>query len=212
MYAILHFLAILLTIRAHMILLIDAYNVLKQGDKVQYITDEQQKVFIKHLMEYARNKGHTIMVIFDGGSSWFPEEYVQGPVRVIYAGSNTTADSIIKERIPLLDPLNTLLITSDRALRKYAASYNIVSIESSLFKQYSKIQQPPASSLTILKDPSKPRKLKGHKSSSEVDDLMERASRVILYKPEDGDQKERIRNRKQLSKQEKRLAEIIKKL
>jgi predicted RNA-binding protein with PIN domain len=164
-----------------MTLVIDAYNMLKQRTGSSYVTQEQQRAFIDELVAYARRKKHLILLIFDGGPGFFPTRQREGPVTIVYAGQRTTADEVIKEELPQLIPHDTLLVTSDRELCAYAARYGIVSLEPSLFEYYSK-QPTTGKGMRIVKDTTKPLKQEGYKSSSLVDELMEKASTVMLYK------------------------------
>ncbi len=195
-----------------MVILIDAYNMLKQLLKGDYIDESQQKKYLERLSTYAQAKGHTLIVVFDGGSSKWPNKTIQGPLEIIYSGWQISADEVIKQRIPLLLPDNAVLVTSDRALRDYASQAHIISIEPLTFSYYSRIRS--AARLSLIKDASEPHKLVGHQSSREVDELMKSASSIMLQKDttqhEDGHPKKQGAHK--LSKQERKLARIMSKL
>lgn len=198
-----------------MVIVIDAYNMLKQSLGGQFITQAQQAGFIDRLSAYARRSGHELIVVFDGEPTLWQTEPEQKKVKVVYAGHGSTADEVIKEYIPNLLAHNALLVTSDRALRNVAARYTIVSLEPQAFSYYSKLEKPTGAS-RFVKDASKPHKFEGHESTGDIDALMEKASRVIFYKdsnaqetPKPHAQSERGHK---LSKQARKLAQIIDKL
>ena len=80
-----------------MILLVDAYNVLKRGSSRQQITQGQREAFIARLAAYAAKRNHEIIAVFDGGDSSYPINERQKSVRVIFSGDRMTADDVLQE-------------------------------------------------------------------------------------------------------------------
>jgi predicted RNA-binding protein with PIN domain len=197
-----------------MIIVVDAYNILKQKVSSDYITDEQRKKFIQQLTVYANRKNHTVISVFDGGLTRWPYETRKGKVTVWYSGERLSADELIKRLLASYPSHNTALVSSDRALRDYAARHKIATIDSLAFSKL--LESPEASpELRIIKSTQKPIKTEGREVNPELDKLMEKASSIILYKKEDLDILEgcRLLEKGQTpSKKDKKLTKVIKKL
>ena len=112
-----------------MILLIDAYNVLKQVFSAEFIDDRKRKNFIGQLGRYAKKRQHKIVLVFDGGPyDRATKERISG-VYVVYSGSLESADDYIKRYLKENKELDLLLISSDRDLRNTAKRFNIESMQ-----------------------------------------------------------------------------------
>lgn len=196
-----------------MVILIDAYNMLKQNGAGRFISLGEQTRFLDCLSAYGKRKDHHIIVVFDGGPAARQTESSEGHLTVVYAGQASSADEAIKNRIPGLPCQNTLLVTSDRELRAYAARHGLLSLEPRVFNYYSRLEaaEPRA---RVVKDKGKAHKLEGHESSSDVDALMEKASRIIYHKDVHGQEKKQgtAERGQKLSKQARKLAALIEKL
>lgn len=107
-----------------MVILIDAYNVLKYryGNKVGM---RQQEQLIHTLQQYVKRKLHKIYLVFDGGSSRLPIQHSQGSITIIYSGYQETADQVLIELMQQPWAFDGLLVSNDRALRLYATPFNI---------------------------------------------------------------------------------------
>ena len=114
-----------------MIILIDAYNLLKTVLHVQFVSEKQRldffKLFEKYLLHRTNNK---IILVFDGGHDLYQAEFVHKGIKIIYAGSLQIADDVLKKKIYELQSQDLLLITCDREIRRYAAQYQIESLGS----------------------------------------------------------------------------------
>jgi predicted RNA-binding protein with PIN domain len=116
-----------------MVILIDAYNVLKQVMPHQEISLQQRTHFITELIAYKRKRGHTIVVVFDGSlTNWPSEEFVCG-ITVVYAGMTMSADDYIKQYMGEHIDKEILLVSSDVELCVCASMHKIISIEASFF-------------------------------------------------------------------------------
>lgn len=116
-----------------MIILIDGYNLLKQRDSGIYIEDNVREKLIRTLCVYHKRKGHSIMLIFDGGLHVWPTQEIKLGVIVIYVGYGKSADDYIKYYIAEHPKQDLLLVSSDRELGLWASKYNIASIDSMPF-------------------------------------------------------------------------------
>lgn len=193
-----------------MVLLIDAYNLLKQlfGP---IVSEKQRSEYIQKLATYAMIKRHRIILMFDGGFFEYPTREKQGNVESINVGKKRTADQAIMEYIDQHTTKDTLLISSDRALIDYASNHDVVALDSVIFSEYIK--------RALEKPKTKPTtkgvyKLHPESGSQEIDALMLQASEHMEQKPEDQIMSEhRLSNKgARLSKRERRIMTIVKKL
>ena len=189
-----------------MILIIDGYNILKQCSEHLLVTDSEREQFIRLLARYAALKKHEIIVVFDGGDYDRPTSFAGKGIRIMYSGQYVTADQTIQQ---LIDgrPQNTALITSDRALRLYAEHRGVISLVSDEFYQFIKRELNPA---YPEKKKQSLRKITQN-SSAELDKLMQEFSSDADIKLED--QREvSLTKKRTLSKHEKKIHKVIKKL
>jgi predicted RNA-binding protein with PIN domain len=198
--------------RGWMNIIIDAYNLIKQIYKKNFITDHEKETIIKKLIQYSRLKGHTFTIVFDGGSSWWIQKEKYNSVEVIWPGQTKSADDYIKLLIE--DTKNNshqLLVSSDHELITIANSYDIPAIESVYFWQFVLIAiQEKQEEKILYKEEIK----KLSKSIDEsVDEIMHEFSHSISQKKDEGFlSKQRNTHEKMVSKNERRLYDIIKKL
>lgn len=195
-----------------MIIIIDAYNVLKQHDS-HFVSQEQRAAYIRRMRDYCQCKRHTAWVIFDGGPYLYPVQHAEGNVHVVYTGDYETADSYI-QRLLYHQPVdNTLIITSDNELVYAAYHLGIVSMDPSVFDYYVNVALEPTRA-GYDTGSGQAQKRTGHESSAYVDRLMERASQYVIYKDEDFRDavREEVPTSRTPSRQEKMLQRIIRKL
>lgn len=113
-----------------MIIVIDAYNVLKQALHAQHISEADRMRFIKQVGVYGNLKGHKMIVVFDGGAHERPnQERIHG-VYVVYSGTRESADDYIREYLQNHRALDLLVVSCDRQICSWAAKSNIPSLES----------------------------------------------------------------------------------
>jgi len=190
-----------------MIILIDAYNVLKQnvqGD-VSLAMSEQ---FLAKLALYGRKKKHTLIVVFDGGSFHWPYEDKRKHITVVYSGYRSSADDIIKEIIATRHQNDMLLVSSDRALCLYTEEYNIPSINPEDFMPY--VYKHEKTYPAFIKGTGLTRKNESDvNADTQLDELMREGSRMLLLKEET---KHVSCQRGGRSKIERRLCKLVEKL
>ena len=196
-----------------MIIIIDAYNVLKQASSAQLISDAQRIAFIKQLARYAHIKGHTIMVVFDAGESSRPTEEKRGALRIIYSGHNTNADEIIKKLCAQCKHLQTVVVSNDREICSFASFHGIACIEAlGLYELLQSTEQ--IEEIKFQKQSGQALKRAGHQSSAELDALMQESTQHMLLKSEDVQFKSN--NRQSVSatpsKAEKKIKKLVNKL
>jgi len=195
-----------------MIILVDAYNVLKQVLGKKTVSDSERRCFIRKLGRYAKRREHKVYCIFDGGFyEWVSKEVMNGVV-VIYSGMGHSADDYIKEYLRKNKLSDILLISSDRELRVFASRLDVESICS---KEFYEIMKNRLSGNAGQEKYGQVRAIKlTQNENEELDKLMQGASNVIQYKSQDfvNNSKKRARRSFTLSKQEKKIIKILKKL
>jgi len=195
-----------------MIILIDAYNLLKTVLHTQFIQDAQRIQFLQLFEKYAQRRGkNEIILVFDGGQDPYEVEENYKHLTLFYSGFMQSADDIIKKKLTFYKAFDILLVTSDRELRHYAKQYQIESLGSMEFYR-------------ILQDVMKAQDTKEaivaqtiHKtvqsSNADLDALMEYGSRYLITKDQDKDIKVVVRYNDEQSgskKDKKLLKKIIK--
>lgn len=116
-------------------IIIDAYNVIKASNATRdmYNTPES---FVVSMKRYAKKRGHTLQVVFDGGVSSWPMREQYELVEVIFAGAGQTADAYIKQLLDAIPKGGAVLVSSDSELAAYAYQYDIVVVSALEFYHY----------------------------------------------------------------------------
>lgn len=195
-----------------MVLLVDAYNVLKRGAARQQITQGQREAFIARLAAYAAKRNHEIIAVFDGGDSSYPINERQQSVRVIFSGDRMTADDVLKQLCEQYAQRETALVSSDRQLCAYASLYGVTCIDAPLLFEVLDTAAAEVTSIDLTQKNGLAQKRPGYESTAEVDALMEQASEQVVIKSEDEYAAKRKRAAQKLSKIERKLGKIVKKL
>jgi len=115
-------------------LIIDGYNlirrspVLRREDEVAL--ELARESLLERLRRYKRVRSHRVTVVFDAASgTGAPARSGQEKgIRVVFSGRNETADTVIK-RMCEKEGGKFTLVTSDRELGRYAASFGAVVID-----------------------------------------------------------------------------------
>lgn len=187
-----------------MLIVVDAYNMLRQFIWTPEISQQERNAFVSHLGQYAKKKGHDITVVFDGGPYQWPSDEKHKGITVIYAGARTTADDCITEYLSEHSGRELLLVSSDRELNEWASDHDVYSISSGHFWRILKDEN--------IVDHSRGKRTKASKFSkeknSDLDMLMEQS---VSHKNEEV-QESRTSKSKTLSKQERKKQAILKKL
>lgn len=191
-----------------MILVVDGYNFVKQIFKDLMITDSFRMSIIQKFNNYAKNKNHQVVLVFDGGQSAYPTKEKICEVLVVYSGYKDSADDVIKNYISENKNSDLLLVTSDRELRNFATKIGIESIAVLDFNRFfieSSMQKKQVIDKTL------------HKTTSskcyELDELMSESTNKVEVKSEDLDYMIKdTKKSKTISKEEKKLIQKLKKL
>jgi predicted RNA-binding protein with PIN domain len=116
-----------------MILLIDAYNLLKYIVAADQATEQEKRNFIAMIIRYASLKHLAIELVFDGGPLGIPDRRHEKNVSIRHSGAQESADEVIKRLINQFKGHEVLLISTDRELGRYAARYGVDALDSDDF-------------------------------------------------------------------------------
>lgn len=192
-----------------MTIVIDAYNVLKQVLGTKYIHEPDKATFIAYLNKYSSQKGHAIILVFDGGPfEWPSKERIKG-IYVVHSGIHENADAWIKSYMLHNKAKDLLLVSTDREIGRFVSHLGIETLDALDF--YEILRE----SLKLYESASKKHKESIIKVSETeapgLDELMLESSRVVPQKVEDllEDRKSKPR---QPSKKERKIMQKLKKL
>jgi predicted RNA-binding protein with PIN domain len=192
-----------------MIIVVDGYNVLKLVNGAD-VSESQRMQFIKLLGSYARRKQHMMTIVFDGGPHEWPTRDRESGVYVVYSGHNETADDYIMHFLDEKRAYDVLLVSSDRVLNDYAASHDIPSIDSDYF--WALVQRERRKSAEVPKKKKTDIIKLTEEENPAVDVLMQEAGHRVEHKTEDMLPSMVSQAGNKMSKKERRLQAIIKKL
>ena len=154
-----------------MILVIDAYNVLKAHERMNDINQKQRYHFIMQLVAYAKKKDHTVVIVFDGGPYEWPFVNTISRGTVVYSGYNKTADDYIRKYLAEHKHLDLFLVSSDRELIRKAKQCNVHYMGG--YEFFEKVKESVA--VTTTRQQKEVIKLT-HRDNKDIDDLMMQAA------------------------------------
>ncbi len=192
-------------------LIVDAYNVLKQVSSNLYIADHERAAFVAQMVAYANKKRIEAIIVFDGasGGDYASSEH-RGRVTIVYAGPGVQADTFIQKYVHNYKEHELLLVSTDRALCRWVARYNVQSIDALAF--YAMLRQTQRVDTSKEQIDGKAIKL-GSVADQDIDALMEEAAdQVMIKESEDDEPVDRSSGSYTPSKKERALLKKIKKL
>ncbi|KKT24156.1 MAG: hypothetical protein UW09_C0001G0219 [candidate division TM6 bacterium GW2011_GWF2_43_87] len=201
-----------------MVIIIDAFNVLKAGFGDREIGDIEIRHFLRRVVAYGTVKHHEMIVVFDGGSSSHSTRCFDRGILVIHSGYRQRADDEVMRLLSQYPPDNVVVVSSDREIVRYAASHRVVSIGAEGFKKlmYEAEREHESKGVALKGVRSDLKKRPGHTSTPELDVLMQKAAARMMVKNEDTksplDEDENRRGCHKLSKAERQLERVVKKL
>lgn len=189
-------------------LVLDGYNILKKLLSNKMVSHAQRVTFIKQLQRYANHKHHAILIVFDGGPSYWPTQEHEDSVVIVYSGTKLSADDYIKQYLESHRSQNSVLVSTDRALQQWAKQYSTHVLDAEEFIHFFKQELYEGKSIKHIKG-------QAQKFSSEfnpeLDKLMIEGSSQVRPKLEDI-AKSKAQKSETLSKKEKKKQQILKKL
>lgn len=195
-----------------MLLLLDGYNILKYRLEGVHILQEQRSAFLKKVAHYALAKKHQVIVVFDAGEFRHVTHDKEHGIHVIYSGQTKTADDVLKHLLLKHMGHAVLLVSSDRELVEYAQRCKITSLDADGFVKLLEHGYTEPVHKKTMASQGCAHKREGHESDEDVDALMEQASLRLVYKNDDFVTKDPSSRGNTLSKHEKKISKIIKKL
>lgn len=192
-----------------MIIVVDAYNVLKRETHSTIVSHQERVRFLSYISAYSKQKGHELIVVFDGGESSWPSVTKQRHVTVVYSGTQRSADDYIRSYLTQNARKDIVLVSSDNELNHWAEKYTIPSVDSDVF--YTKLSQTVHMAEPLRVSLSSPLVKTSENSNGLLDAIMEEGS-VYVQQKDEGSAKQYRHEKKVGTKKEKRLIEILKKL
>ena len=193
-----------------MIIVIDGYNVLRAAFPGPHTTSNQKEYFVKQLGVYAKQKGHKIVLVFDGGSNDRSTKMREHGVYVVYSGYRESADDYIKRYVEDHKAEDLLLASSDREIRDAASRVGIESVGG--FSFYKKLQAYFEKTLAQQGEQSGKSIKITDDAHPELDALMEESGTVHSKVEDEQVGHSRKSASTKLSKKERKLSKKIKKL
>jgi len=195
-----------------MIIIIDAYNFMKQVLGKTFISEKEMTNWIASFKRYTQLRNNQILLVFDAGpyEQRFDEHF--GHVTVMYSGQKKSADHVMQDWLSKNRDVDVLVVTSDREIRDFASNINIVSVGSQdFYRIFTQVMQ---------REISYEQKIMHtlHKTTTEsilgLDELMEKSSRFLgqntVCREDIG--LIRIRDGKKVSKQDRRILKKLEKI
>ena len=112
-----------------MIIIIDAYNYLKNVLRVSFVPPHEIKSCLQLYKKYTTLRSNQIIFVFDAGP--YDQVTIENngrDVEIYYSGSWKSADDVIKDLVIKMKQDDILVVTSDREICAFADVHNIVSI------------------------------------------------------------------------------------
>jgi len=115
--------------------IIDGNNLIGSTRDISLDDKDAREKIINLIRKFQESKNTKITVVFDGADKiWAPPGSGQEKgIRVIFSGRNETADTVIK-RMSEKEGGKLTVVTSDRDLGRYAASFGAVVIDAEEFE------------------------------------------------------------------------------
>lgn len=114
--------------------LIDGHNLIGQLEDLSLADENDEAQLVLLLKQFAAGRKAHITVVFDHGLPGGHSKLSGGPVEVVFAGSHTNADRILRERMhDDKQPSQLTVVSSDREVRSAARARNITVAKSSEF-------------------------------------------------------------------------------
>lgn len=198
-----------------MIIIIDAYNILKHFYADKYITPKERARLVQLLIKYGKKRGHELYIVFDGGPYGLPERKVKKPATIIYTGAQERADDYIIREMKKFKEYDLLIVSTDREITNQAEKQNIPYIDATLF--YTFVRKALIGVSDIDKKNKQTYKKMHQQEESEdatLDELMQSVDvPANLEKDKDTyEDKQNFVKGKKLSKNEQRLMNVVDKL
>ena len=118
-----------------MTFIVDGHNLIGQMTDLALDDPEDEEKLLRRLLRYQARTGRKIVVVFDPGSGFqLSTKQTVGAVEVVCAGTGTTADEVIVQRVQSFEnPRNVTVVTSDREVQNAAAQAGALVVDAAAF-------------------------------------------------------------------------------
>ncbi len=120
---------------AEMEIIIDGYNVIGSDAGLTGNLERKRNTLVQQLIDYHKNKGHGLTVVFDGWRSGSIDEVEQTRegICIVYSRLGEKADSVIIRRARK-QSTGCVVVTSDREVRKAVERFGAVALYAGEFR------------------------------------------------------------------------------
>lgn len=195
-----------------MMIIIDAYNFIKQALGKTLVSEREMVDWIHTFREYTRLRNNDVQLVFDAGPFTHRSQDIYGRLTVIYSGHKLSADEVIQELLLHYKGSDVLLVTSDREVRDFAKKLDVISVGSQDFYKifHRTLQREAVYEQKVMHTLYKTSSVE----SEELDRLMEQSSRYLsdVSMPREEKEQIRIRNDKKVAKQDKKIVKKLEKI
>ncbi|MBK8139000.1 MAG: NYN domain-containing protein [Chloroflexi bacterium] len=133
--------------------LIDGHNLIGQLADIDLDDPNDESLLVQKLNGWTGRTRNSVWVVFDNGIPGGPSRMTSGRVKVHFAPHETSADSVIRKRIPSLKPVRDWTVVSDdHAVQDVARKFKVPVMRSTDFARLLDAP-PPASRPTPDEDP-----------------------------------------------------------
>jgi predicted RNA-binding protein with PIN domain len=147
--------------------LIDGHNLIGQLPDLSLADPNDEAKLVLLLVQFAAGRKARVTVVFDHGLPGGHSGLSQGPVEVVFAGSHTNADRVLRERIrDEKQPGQLTLVSNDREVIAAARARKIAVARSTEFAAQMKAAAPMPNRRSTRPNEEKPL------SDAEVDEWM----------------------------------------
>lgn len=133
--------------------LIDGHNLIGQLADIDLDDPNDESLLVQKLNGWTGRTRNSVWVVFDNGIPGGPSRMTSGRVKVHFAPHETSADSVIRKRIPSLKPIRDWTVVSDdHAVQDVARKFKVPVMRSTDFARLLDAP-PPAAKPTPDEDP-----------------------------------------------------------
>jgi predicted RNA-binding protein with PIN domain len=127
-----------------MFYLIDGHNLIGQLADIDLDDPNDESLLVQKLNGWTGRTRNSVWVVFDNGLPGGPSRMTSGRVKVHFAPYETSADSVIRKRIPSLKPPREWTVVSDdHAVQDVARKFKVPVMRSTDFAKL--LESPPPS-------------------------------------------------------------------
>lgn len=136
-----------------MFYLIDGHNLIGQLPDIDLDDPNDESLLVQKLNGWTGRTRNSVWVVFDNGIPGGPSRMTSGRVKVHFAPHETSADSVIRKRIPSLKPVRDWTVVSDdHAVQDVARKFKVPVMRSTDFAKLL-LAPPPSDKPTPDEDP-----------------------------------------------------------